>query len=107
MSATITFSIDLSKIDKSKVIQGKKGTYYNLTAFVNEQVDQYGNNVAIATGLTKEEREAGAKTHYLGNGKVISTDGNISAVQIGQAQPSQQSAPAPATADADDLDFPF
>lgn len=104
MSATITFSIDLSKIDKSKVIQGKKGTYYNLTAFVNEDVDQYGNNVAIATGLTKEEREAGAKTHYLGNGKVISTNGSISAVPLAQGQPSQQSAPA---APADDMDFPF
>ena len=105
MSATITFSIDLSKIDKSKVIQGKKGTYYNLTAFVNEDVDQYGNNVAIATGLTKEEREAGAKTHYLGNGKVISTNGSISAAPLGQGQPSQQSAPAPAP--TDDMDFPF
>ena len=105
MSATITFSIDLSKIDKSKVIQGKKGTYYNLTAFVNEDVDQYGNNVAIATGLSKEEREAGAKTHYLGNGKVISTNGSISAVPLRQGQPNQQAAPA--AAPADDMDFPF
>jgi len=101
MSATISFSIDLNKIDKSKVIQGKKGTYYNITAFVNDQADQFGNNVAVATGLSKEEREAGAKTHYIGNGRVISTDGNISSVTQQASQP--QAAPAP----ANDMDFPF
>jgi hypothetical protein len=101
MSATISFSIDLNKIDKSKVIQGKKGTYYNITAFVNDQADQFGNNVAVATGLSKEERESGAKTHYIGNGRVISTDGSISAVTQQASQP--QAAPAP----ANDMDFPF
>ena len=101
MGATITFSIDLNKIDKSKVIQGKKGTYYNVTAFVNDDVDQYGNNVAVATGLTKQERESGAKTQYLGNGRVVSTDGKISAALM-----EQQSQPAQA-APADDMDFPF
>jgi hypothetical protein len=101
MGATITFSIDLNKIDKSKVIQGKKGTYYNVTAFVNDDVDQFGNNVAVATGLTKQERESGAKTQYLGNGRVVSTDGKISAAPM-----EQQSQPAQA-APADDMDFPF
>lgn len=99
MGATINFSLDLSKIDKSKIIQGKKGTYYNVTVFVNDQEDQFGNNVAVATGLSKEEREAGAKTQYLGNGRVISTDGNIVAVapQKQVAQPNN----------AVEADFPF
>lgn len=100
MGATISFSIDLSKIDKSKVVQGKKGTYYNITAFINDDVDQYGNNVAVATGLSKQERESGAKTQYLGNGRVVSTDGNISAAPMAQ-QPAQ-AAPA-----SQDMDFPF
>jgi len=99
MGATINFSLDLSKIDKSKIIQGKKGTYYNVTVFVNDQEDQFGNNVAVATGLTKEEREAGAKTQYLGNGRVISTDGNIVAVA-----PPKQASQANNTVEAD---FPF
>lgn len=99
MGATINFSLDLSKIDKTRIVQGKKGTYYNVTVFVNDQEDQYGNNVAVATGLTKEEREAGAKTQYLGNGRVISTDGNIVAVapQKQAAQPTNKV----------EADFPF
>jgi len=103
MSATISFSIDLSKIDKSKVIQGKKGTYYNVVAFVNDQADAYGNNVKIATDKTKEERDSGAPTHWLGNGKVITTDGSISAVQLVGNQAQQAPAPAP----AENMDFPF
>lgn len=99
MGATINFSLDLSKIDKTRIVQGKKGTYYNVTVFVNDQEDQYGNNVAVATGLTKEEREAGAKTQYLGNGRVISTDGNIVAVA-----PQKQAQQSNNTVEAD---FPF
>lgn len=102
MGATISFSIDLSKIDKSKVVQGKKGTYYNITAFINDDVDQYGNNVAVATGLSKQERESGAKTQYLGNGRVVSTDGNISAAPMTQQGQPTQAAPA-----SQDMDFPF
>jgi hypothetical protein len=100
MGAVISFSLDLSKIDKSKIIQGKKGTYYPLTVFVNDQQDQYGNNVAVATGLTKEERQAGAKTQYVANGRVISTDGTIVAVA-----PQQESAPA--ANNTVEADFPF
>ena len=99
MGATINFSLDLSKIDKTRIVQGKKGTYYNVTVFVNDQEDQYGNNVAVATGLTKEEREAGAKTQYLGNGRVISTDGKIVAV----AQQKQAAQPNNTV----EADFPF
>ena len=69
MAQTITASINLSKIDKSKLIKGQKGTYLNLVAFVNDEPDQFGNNVAVAQSQTKEERDGGAKTNYLGNGK--------------------------------------
>jgi hypothetical protein len=91
MGATITFNLNLSKLDKGKIVQGKKGSYYPLTLFVNDDTDQFGNNVAVATGLTKEEREAGAKTDYLANGRVISTDGSVvvAVKQEQQAQPQQ------------------
>lgn len=70
MSKLITASLDISKIDKSKIIEGKKGKYINLTLWVNDQEDQFGNNVSIQQSLSKEEREAGAEKIYLGNGKV-------------------------------------
>jgi len=101
MGAIIAVNLNLSKLDKAKIVQGKKGSYYPLTLFVNDDTDQFGNNVAVATGLTKEEREAGAKTDYVANGKVVSTDGAVS-VAVRQDQPASQ--PQPAT---QDIDLPF
>ena len=44
----ISASIDVTKIDKAKLIDGKKGTYLNITAFVNlDEKDQYDNNGMI------------------------------------------------------------
>jgi hypothetical protein len=100
MSATITFNLNLSKLDKSKIVQGKKGSYYPLTVFVNDNTDPYGNNVAVATGLTKEEREAGAKTEYISNGKVIKTDGSVSVAERVENN-------APAQKQVQEADFPF
>ena len=73
MGAIIKVKIDLNKIDKSKIFEGKKGKYYELDVFVNDKVDNYGQNVSVSNPTaTKEE----AKT-YLGNGKVIWTNGTI------------------------------
>jgi len=69
MSTIVNASIDLTKIEKSKVIDGKKGKYINITMFVNDEVDQFGNNASIIMSQTKEEREAKTPRVYLGNGK--------------------------------------
>ena len=60
-------SIDVSKIDKSKLIAGKKGTYLNVSIMVKDDLDQYGNIGMIIQDTTKEEREAGVKGAILGN----------------------------------------
>ena len=72
MSKLITASIDVTKLDKGKLIKGKKGTYANLTIWINDELDQFGNDVSIQQSLDKEEREAGAAKIYLGNGKTHS-----------------------------------
>lgn len=69
MSKLITASVNLQKIDKDKLIKGEKGTYLNLTVWVNDEDDQFGNNVSVQQSLSKDEREAGAAKIYLGNGK--------------------------------------
>jgi len=74
MSTLISGSIDLTKIDKSKL---KDGKYLNVQISVNDATDNYGNNVAITVNQTKEEREAKEKKTYLGNAKVVWTDGVI------------------------------
>ena len=51
MAGIIKTSINLTAIDKSKVITGKKGKYLPITITVNNDVDAYGNHgpVAIAS----------------------------------------------------------
>ena len=65
-----TASINLSKIDKSKLITGKNGDkYLNIVIWDNEKKDDYGNDFAVQQQLSKEDRDAGVKAIYLGNGK--------------------------------------
>ena len=68
MSGLINASINLEKIEKSKIIKGKKGSYINVTVFINDEKDEYGNNASVIMSQTKEEREAKTARVYLGNG---------------------------------------
>lgn len=78
MGAIATISIDLNKLDKSKIIYGKNGSqYYNLNISVNDSTDQYGNNIQITEPQTREQREAKEPRKFYGNGKVFYTDGVI------------------------------
>tara|TARA_R110000824_G_scaffold391454_3_gene589222 strand:- start:592 stop:903 length:312 start_codon:yes stop_codon:yes gene_type:complete len=74
MSAIINLSINLEKLDKSKIIKGKKGSYVNLTVFANDET-KFENNASVAQSQSQEEREAskasGVYPPYLGNGKVV------------------------------------
>lgn len=83
----ISASIDVTKIDKSKLIDGKKGTYLNITAFVNlDEKDQYDNNGMITQSVSQEEREAGTRGAILGNTKVFFKDGGSSNTTAPQAK---------------------
>ena len=73
MSAIITLSIDLTKIDKSKL---KDGKYLNTQIFINDET-KFGNNVSMAYSQSKEERESKQPKQYIANGKVNWTDGSI------------------------------
>jgi hypothetical protein len=78
MSALINLSLRVDKLPKEKFVQGKDGAvYYNFTIGVNDDSNQYGQNVSATDSQTKEEREAKKPKSYLGNGNVIWTDGNI------------------------------
>ena len=77
MSAIINGSIRVDRLPKEKFIKGKDGAvYYNFTIAVQDET-RYGNNVAFMDSQTKEERDAKVQKTYLGNGKVVWTDGNI------------------------------
>jgi hypothetical protein len=71
MGQLIAISIDVTKLDKSKFVKGKKGTYANITVSVNDEDDQFGNNTSVWESQTKEERDDKVDRNFLGNGKVV------------------------------------
>jgi len=75
MTVGISIRINVEKIDKARLYKGAKGTYLDLTTFVDlDTKDQYDNNGFIKQSTSKEERDAGVKTEILGNVKVFSND---------------------------------
>ena len=75
MSKLLTGSIDLNKIDKTKIVDRDKdgnlfqngAKFLNIVVWVNDEPDNYGNTASIQIGQSKEERESGAKSIYIGN----------------------------------------
>jgi hypothetical protein len=103
MASIIKASINLNEIPKNKIIDGKKGKYLPITITINDETDQFGNQGPIMVEQSKEERDAKAPKVYLGNVKVVWTNGqNVAAAPRtdGQSAPVQR-APAP----MDDLPF--
>ena len=91
MAGIVQASINLNAIDKSKIIEGKKGKYLPITITVNDEVDQFGNHGPVCIQQTKEEREAKVPKIYLGNVKVVWTNGTFpDRVTDGQPQAKPQ-----------------
>ena len=100
MSALINFSLDVAALPKEKFVSAANGkVYVNLTMAVNDET-RYGNNTSIYVSQTKEEREAKKQRSYLGNGKVLWTDGKITL-----AEREQEVEQAPQQKEVADLPF--
>ena len=89
MASIISSNIDLTKINKTKIYEGKKGKYYPITIVLNDEPGQYGDSGYIMTEQTKDERDAKAQKEYLGNVKVVWTNGQN--VTTADKQGTQQS----------------
>lgn len=107
MKLGISLNIDVTKIEKARIIEGKKGKYLNATVFVDpENADEYGNHGMITQDVTKEERDAGTKGPILGNVKVFWKDSGRTA-EVNQPKQEPQGQPSFDDLD-DDLDnLPF
>jgi hypothetical protein len=106
MASIIATSINLNEIPKDKIFIGKKGKYLPITITINDEVDQFGNQGPVVVQQSKEERDAKTAKTYLGNCKVVWTNGDNVGVAPRQDQPATVAAPAPASAaPADDLPF--
>ena len=102
MASIIKTSINLNEIPKDKIYVGKKGKYLPITITLNNEPDQFGNQGPVVVEQTKEERDAKAAKTYLGNVKVVWSNGQ----NVDPAPRDNQSAPAPAPAAAEQ-DLPF
>ena len=102
MASIIKTSINLNAIPKDRIFVGKKGKYLPITITLNDEPDQFGNQGPVVVEQTKEERDAKAAKTYLGNVKVVWTNGD----NVDVAPRDNNSAPAPAPAAAEE-DLPF
>lgn len=96
----IRVKLDVTKIDKSALFKGAKGTYLDVTLWPTPD-SQYGDDYRATQDIGKERREAGEKGPILGNAKIMPA-------QTGGGQ--RQAAPPPQKPqeDADDQDcVPF
>jgi hypothetical protein len=69
MGKLITASINLKKVNQDLLIPGEKGKYLNLTIWINDEPDKYGNDVSV-----EQRVEKGKDKIYLGNGRSYKKD---------------------------------
>jgi hypothetical protein len=104
MASIIKASINLSNVPKDKIITGKKGKYLPITITVNDDLDQFGNQGPICVDQSKEERDSKEAKTYLGNVKVVWTNGeNVDAAPRDAAT----TPPPQAHAKTEEVDLPF
>jgi hypothetical protein len=104
MKIGVRIKLDVTKINKADLFNGKKGTYLDATTFINvDEVDQYDNNGMITQDTRKDapDDERGA---ILGNVQVFWRDDQTNSQQV---QPQTTGATqAKSSGDFDD-DIPF
>ena len=102
MASIIKASLNLDAIHKDKIYVGKKGKYLPITITINDELDQFGNQGPVVVEQSKEERDQKTAKTYLGNVKVVWSNGNNVEPAPRGGAPAQA---APAAAPADDLPF--
>lgn len=104
MAGLISMDIDLSKIDKSKI---KDGKWLNTVIALNDETNEYGQNASMYHSQTKEQRDAKVKKVFVGNGKVIWVDPKQTELKLAErvenVSNSEQN-PARKTQDSTELD---
>lgn len=79
MAEIINFSINLAKIPEDKIVTKDKdgkpfkngGRYVNLTGFLNDNENEFGNDISIILRQSKEEREASEVRKFVGEGNRV------------------------------------
>lgn len=64
MSKLLFGKINLSKIDKTKLFTGDKGIYLDVTIWLNDKPDKFGNDMSI-----EQSTKQGEDKNYIGSAK--------------------------------------
>lgn len=99
----IKISINVGKIDKTALYDGKKGKYLNLVLWETPD-DQYGNDYRVVQDLDKDRRDAGEKGAILGNAKNF---GNAKPQHPTSRPPAAKRPPHDPDLDAPEDSIPF
>lgn len=67
-------------LNKDKIQFNEKG-WANVTVVLNDETNQYGQNVSAYMNQTKEQREAKEAKNYVGNGRVVWTEGSVTVAE--------------------------
>lgn len=102
MATLINASIDLKKIDKTKI---KDGQYLYVSISVNDET-KFNNNVGIFIAQPKEERDV--ERQYIGNGRVVWTDNVITlAAPIEESETSKSTSSSKVSKKQKEEQLPF
>jgi len=110
----ISGKIDVTKIDKNELYQGKVAKYLDIVLYANtdeagnECPDRFGNDGVIKQCVSKESKAAGKKQIILGNYKVKTQGSGSSFVDKVKPAPAFQNRPKPSPEPIDNNDdIPF
>lgn len=84
-----------------ETVEKKADKGVEITLSINDDTNDYDQNISAYVAQTKEQREAGKKKFYIGNGKVFWTDGKI----VIAKKPEAHTAEVVDGNDEDDLAF--
>lgn len=90
-------------LNKDKIQFNEKG-WANVTVVLNDETNQYGQNVSAYMNQTKEQREAKEAKNYVGNGRVVWTEGSVT---IAEKVEQGVTASEQSTAGRETPDLPF
>lgn len=93
-----TLEVILKTIEK----KGDKGI--SLTVSINDESNQYGQNLSAYVSQSKEDRGAKKDRFYVGNGKTFWTDGKIT---VAEKQQNDSVVSDAVVVDDEDEDLPF
>lgn len=78
MATLIAGYITLTKLKEIvDTIEGKDEKGFKFTMFLNDESNEFGQNVSMYAEQSKEQRENKAPRYYFGNGRVQWTDGKV------------------------------